>query len=233
MRTIKKPDIKTLENMANQLIVSAVIILLVIVLSSIQNPMIARVITGVKWVVGTDYDFKTAALSFRNNLFAGADKESQAAGNMGELSGRTEAIDAQAAYISSLMIIPVEGKITSPFGLRINPINKKQEQHTGIDIAAENGAPIKAALDGVVIKTENNDQIGKAVTIKHEGGVETLYGHCSEILVSVNDVVKKGDHIANVGDTGQATSYHLHFEIRKDGNAIDPINVIPDMKELE
>lgn len=120
-------------------------------------------------------------------------------------------------------IKPVNGNITSGFGWRMHPIFKITKFHTGIDIEAPEGTPIVAVADGEVIFSDWWGGYGKVVIIDHGSGVATLYGHCSNLLVSVGQHVKAGKVIATVGSTGISTGPHLHFEIRKNGVPINPL----------
>lgn len=117
---------------------------------------------------------------------------------------------------------PIFGSITSPFGYRTHPIFKRQIFHSGLDIAASHGAPIRAADGGRVVEAGWRGGYGKVVIIDHGGGIATLYGHCSATHVSPGQMVKKGQVIASVGSTGYATGPHLHFEVRRDGTPTNP-----------
>lgn len=128
---------------------------------------------------------------------------------------------------SGTMIWPASGPITSPFGWRTHPIFGTQIYHSGIDIAADYGVPILAADGGVVIYAGWMDGYGYAVIIDHGGGISTLYGHSSELLVSEGQRVNKGQTIALVGSTGYSTGPHVHFEVRKDGSPVSPFNYLP------
>lgn len=114
--------------------------------------------------------------------------------------------------------------ITSPFGWRTHPILKVRKYHTGIDIAANTGADILAAADGQVIFSGYYGGYGYAVIIDHGDGISTLYAHCSALLVKEGDTVKRGQVIAKVGSTGLSTGPHLHFEVRKNGEPVDPMD---------
>ena len=117
--------------------------------------------------------------------------------------------------------MPTSGKLTSPYGARWG------RTHAGIDIGAKTGTPIYAADNGIVTVSEHkNNGYGKIVTIDHGNGFVTNYAHCSELLVNVGDVVAKGDLIAKVGNTGRSTGPHLHFEIRLEGAAQNPMNYV-------
>ena len=98
--------------------------------------------------------------------------------------------------------------------------------HTGIDIGAPAGTSIKAVADGTVIFAGWLGAYGNATVIDHGGGISSMYAHQSSILVKENQDVKKGDVIGKVGSTGWSTGPHLHFEVRKDGDPINPWNYL-------
>jgi murein DD-endopeptidase MepM/ murein hydrolase activator NlpD len=127
-------------------------------------------------------------------------------------------------YFGGIMTWPVQGRITSPFGARINPITKKQEFHTGIDIAAKSGTAVLAANSGTIIKAAWNNSYGNMVMVDHGGGIVTLYAHNSALLVKTGDVVSKGQSIAKAGSTGMSTGPHVHFEVRVNGQYKNPID---------
>lgn len=131
-------------------------------------------------------------------------------------------------YVGGEMAWPVPGytRITSEFGMRTHPITGIYKLHTGVDISAPPGVPFIAANDGVVVKAENNAAYGKMVMINHGGGVSTLYAHGSEILVEVGQEVKRGDDVLKVGSTGYSTGPHAHFEVRVNGQYVNPIPYI-------
>ena len=118
-----------------------------------------------------------------------------------------------------LATTPVSGRITSRFG---SIENVRSGAHTGLDIAAPAGTPIKAAADGVVTYASPMGTYGNLVKVSHGNGIETYYAHCSKILVTVGQEVKSGDTIALVGSTGNSTGNHLHLEIRINGKAVNP-----------
>jgi murein DD-endopeptidase MepM/ murein hydrolase activator NlpD len=116
--------------------------------------------------------------------------------------------------------------ITSPFGYRTNPISKTREYHTGLDIGAANKSNILAADGGTVIIAGTLGGYGNAIIINHGNNRTTLYGHTSQLLVSVGDKVAKGQVIAKVGSTGYSTGPHLHFEVRENGTPVNPLNYV-------
>lgn len=111
------------------------------------------------------------------------------------------------------------GKITSRFGERSSV---RSSSHTGLDIAASSGTPIKAAASGTVTFAGYKGSYGYLVKIKCDNGYEMWYGHCSKLYVKNGQRVSAGEKIAAVGSTGNSTGPHLHFEIRKDGKALNP-----------
>ena len=123
--------------------------------------------------------------------------------------------------------LPVAGTITSQFGHRVDPITGEVSSHTGTDIACAEGTPILAAADGIVTVANGLDSWGGSygyyIHIDHGGGLETLYAHCSSICVTTGQQVQAGQVIGYVGHTGRATGSHLHFEVRANGNRVNPL----------
>ncbi|CAN6133835.1 Peptidase M23 [Methylophilaceae bacterium] len=111
---------------------------------------------------------------------------------------------------------------SSSYGWRIDPFNGNKAFHEGLDFSANAGAPIFAAAGGIVSAAETMPDYGKIVIVSHGSGLETRYAHTSKILVKVGDRVEKGQVVALVGNTGRSTGPHLHYEIRLNGNALDP-----------
>ena len=124
-------------------------------------------------------------------------------------------------------IMPVNGYITSRFGIRKNPFNsKKKDFHTGLDIANEKGTFIKAAFSGTVIETGYTDIAGNYIKIKSDNDIQTFYGHIQFIFVKSGEQVLKGQTVATVGDTGLVTGPHLHFEVLHNGTRINPVYTV-------
>jgi len=125
------------------------------------------------------------------------------------------------------MVWPVNGPITSPFGWRTNPIWNTREFHTGIDIGVPEGTPIVAADGGTVISTSWWDGGGNVTVIQHANNIATVYMHQASFAVSTGAVVTRGQVIGYVGMTGATTGPHLHFEVRVNGNPVDPMGYLP------
>jgi murein DD-endopeptidase MepM/ murein hydrolase activator NlpD len=122
---------------------------------------------------------------------------------------------------------PVSGPISSPFGMRTNPVTGKFVLHAGIDIAASSGMTVAAAATGrVIIAGWDDGGYGNMVVIDHGGHMSTLYGHMSQIFVGAGQDVERGQAIGAVGSTGHSTGPHLHFEVRVNGNPVDPMSYL-------
>lgn len=131
----------------------------------------------------------------------------------------------QAPHTS--LLLPVEGRKTSDFGNRLNPYSKQWRHHDGVDIAAPGGTPIRAAADGTVTRAGWNGGYGNYTCLEHAGGLSTCYAHQSQILVKPGQQVRRGEVIGKVGSTGNSTGDHLHFEVRRNGTAVDPTPYLP------
>lgn len=121
---------------------------------------------------------------------------------------------------------PVLGPVSSPFGWR-NLSVAGNRFHGGVDFAATTGTPVLAARGGRVVFAGWGGAYGFAVYVEHEAGWQTRYAHLSRIDVVIGDVVRQGARIGAVGSTGASTSAHLHFEVRFEGRALDPLQFVP------
>ncbi len=120
---------------------------------------------------------------------------------------------------------PLKGIVSSKFGARESKYQNVKGYHTGIDIGAKEGTPIVAAMEGIVEVVSGEGDYGKHVKIRCNN-VYTLYAHCSKIFVKEGQIVAKGQKIANVGNTGNSTGPHLHFEIRVEDRFVDPAKIV-------
>ncbi|MBI60114.1 hypothetical protein CL657_02735 [bacterium] len=128
-----------------------------------------------------------------------------------------------ARFDATPSIRPLYGRVMSRYGWRRHPISKKRRFHKGIDIASWTGAPIHVTADGIVEYAGWSRTFGYVVVVNHSYGYRTYYAHCSQILVKRKEIVKKGQVIAQVGSTGLSTGPHLHYEIRKWNQRLNPI----------
>lgn len=122
---------------------------------------------------------------------------------------------------------PIEqGWMSSGFGRRVDPINGELAWHGGLDFAGPDGSAVTAVASGVVVAAEERWGYGRLVEINHGNGYVTRYGHNDSLLVESGDVVRKGDTIARMGSTGRSTGPHVHFEVLKDGEPVDPTRYV-------
>jgi murein DD-endopeptidase MepM/ murein hydrolase activator NlpD len=116
--------------------------------------------------------------------------------------------------------------LTSRFGLREHPMLGIRRAHLGVDLAAPSGSPIVATSDGIVGEADWRGGYGLLVALEHGGGIETRYGHMSRLNVAAGQSVHKGDVIGFVGSTGLSTGPHLHYEVRVNGQPINPLPLL-------
>ena len=133
--------------------------------------------------------------------------------------------DASGSDSAAGLMTPVAGHITSGFGMRYHPILHYTRFHAGIDFGAAWGSPIVAAADGQVVSAGWSGGYGREVQVAHGSGIVTLYGHMSGIAASAGEMVKQGQVIGYVGSSGLSTGPHLHFEVKVNGRAVDPMTV--------
>ena len=134
--------------------------------------------------------------------------------------------ETKTAYDSPAWVNPIAGVITSPGGLRINPVTGRREFHDGIDIAAPVGTPVVAPKDGTVIATGNSPTFGIFLRLRHADGYISFYAHLHRLAVAAGDDVLQGEKLAYSGNTGRSTGPHLHFGLFRDGQYVDPINYV-------
>ena len=126
-------------------------------------------------------------------------------------------------FASTPSIHPLYGRLLSRFGWRKHPISGVRRMHKGVDIAAWVGAPIQSTADGVIEYAGWSGTFGYVIVIDHDHGYRTIYAHCSQLLVKKRDLIKKGQIIAQVGTTGISTGPHLHYEVRRWRQAVNPV----------
>jgi murein DD-endopeptidase MepM/ murein hydrolase activator NlpD len=135
-------------------------------------------------------------------------------------------LDKESFLNSTPTILPTEGWITSYFGQRISPYLGKLKMHEGLDVGAPYGTPVMAPADGIVTFSGEKAGFGKFVQVDHGYGIETIYAHNQSLGVRSGEKVKRGALLAAVGNTGHSTGPHLHYEVRVNGIAVDPLYFI-------
>jgi murein DD-endopeptidase MepM/ murein hydrolase activator NlpD len=142
-------------------------------------------------------------------------------------SGGGDAVSVSSAPAGGGMVRPSSGRLSSGFGTRVHPIYRTERMHNGLDFAAPTGAPVVSALAGRVVLAGPAGAAGNRVVVDHGivGGAHltTVYMHLSRIDVGVGEQVGRGEQVGAVGSTGASTGPHLHFEVRRDGRAVDPL----------
>ena len=169
--------------------------------------------TDVKKSVSKLYEEKPVVVYTTDSTYATPSVSNYSSGN-----------SYQKVELGIALINPTSGTITSRYG---SNDSVRDHTHAGLDIAAPKGTPIKAAAAGTVTYAGNaNDGYGNYVVIAHANGVQTVYAHCSQLLVTKGQNVSQGEVIAKVGSTGNSTGNHLHFEVRKNGVTYNPQNYV-------
>jgi murein DD-endopeptidase MepM/ murein hydrolase activator NlpD len=144
---------------------------------------------------------------------------------------------ANALFLASLQYpirrpLPAEKTITSPYGSRIDPFHRRLSFHSGVDIRAPSGFPVRATAAGIVVSAGNAGGYGLRVEVSHGAGLITRYAHMSAIDVREGQRISAGDIVGKVGSTGRSTGPHLHYEVRRAGNTIDPMRMVQAGEEL-
>ena len=157
------------------------------------------------------------------------ERTSPTMGSGAEVAAYSSPLPQSGISVPSRM--PLEGAaLTSDFGMRTHPVLGGRRRHSGIDLAAPTGTPIYATADGIIGRADWFSSYGLYISIDHGASMETRYAHLSRLAVAAGDNVKKGELIGYVGSTGRSTGPHLHYEVRVDGVAVNPI---PYMVESE
>jgi murein DD-endopeptidase MepM/ murein hydrolase activator NlpD len=138
---------------------------------------------------------------------------------------------AEQPMVSVPSRMPLSGfRMTSDYGMRTHPVLGRRKHHKGVDLAAPTGTPVYATADGIIGRADRSRSYGLVIYVDHGADLETRYAHLSKLAVAKGERVRKGDLIGYVGSTGRSTGPHLHYEVRVDGLAVNPI---PYMVETE
>ncbi|GAA4642491.1 hypothetical protein GCM10023115_06050 [Pontixanthobacter gangjinensis] len=159
-----------------------------------------------------------------NSITGGDEQFEQLFASWESLDGDKTGMPAPASSVSIPSRMPLNNAaLTSNYGMRTHPVIGGRRAHKGVDLAAPTGTPIYATADGIVSKAERFSSYGLYVSIEHGAQIQTRFAHMSRIAVANGEEVKKGDIIGYVGSTGRSTGPHLHYEVRIDGQAVNPI----------
>ncbi|HEY7878929.1 MAG TPA: M23 family metallopeptidase, partial [Gemmatimonadaceae bacterium] len=170
-------------------------------------------------------EVRREAVAYHPNLDALIQRANTLAASFAEVSDTLAQHAERLSHIPSIM--PTAGWLSSAFSRsRFHPILHISRPHEGIDVSAPMGAPIVAPAAGVVTMVTVQNGYGNVMEIDHGGGITTKYAHCSRIVVRVGQHVKRGQVIANVGNTGLSTGPHLHYEIHVNGKVVDPLTYV-------
>lgn len=188
-----------------------------------------------------EFEQRTHQLAIVAGLDA-TDVEQQSGVGGGDLETRYDDLSGQLDEIHTLLeeqgrrtaatpaISPVRGILTSGYGYRADPVTGERALHRAIDLSTAPGQPVIATADGIVLRAERSGRLGNAVYVVHGFGLTTRYGHLSRFVVEPGERVQRGEVIGYVGNTGRATGYHLHYEVRLDGQPVNPLVYILDEK---
>jgi murein DD-endopeptidase MepM/ murein hydrolase activator NlpD len=172
--------------------------------------------------IAQKYEVEVASVQTANELFS----EKVKAGSSLFLPGAKLNLSDLQEINGDLFIWPVRGYITSRYGYRTSPFGGARQFHTGLDIGAAMGTAVRAGMVGRVSTVGYNETSGNFVVITHHSGYRSLYAHLSVVRVKSGAYVRAGDHIGDVGSTGQSTGPHLHFTVYKNGITVNPVAVM-------
>jgi len=164
------------------------------------------------------------ALQSLEELSAEADRLGQSLGNALEAAEKLQFLRS----ITPSIYPTTSTRITSSFGYRKDPFTGRRAHHDGIDLGGRTGDPVFAAADGTVVQAGYDRGAGNHIVIRHGNGIETVYMHLSKVEVKKGQNVKKGEQIGKLGSTGRSTGPHLHYEVRRNGEPVNPKTYLPD-----
>ena len=203
-----------------QSFISLAAIAAVLLVNNINIGIANTISDGIRTTINWNMDFSKVLGTFRNigNIVPEA-KE-----NLGVAQVGIESFEDSPSFI-----FPVEGEITSEYGERIHPVFKTVRMHTGIDIDAAIGTPIKSSTAGTVTTVGEDETNGKYVSVR-SGKYDVIYAHCYKITVKEGQKVQQGEIIGETGDTGITSGPHLHFEIQEAGKPVSPMEMLMEVQ---
>lgn len=179
--------------------------------------------------VAEDFSFGADVIATVGKWFSALPEEVVSDEVQETASGQEDTPLSMVAVDSSSLLFPLEGdfRISSRYGYRSNPLDGKWELHSGVDLAAAEGTPIRAAADGIIVASGYTDDLGNRIRIDHGNGLYTLYGHCKDLQVDEGVRIRQGEIIGSVGNSGNSTGVHLHFSVRQGDEFLDPAVLFP------
>ncbi|MDD2573294.1 MAG: M23 family metallopeptidase [Bacillota bacterium] len=202
-------DKNLLKNNLRNLTICIAVVIIILLLKKMDFFYAHKATSGIKSIITREYNLKERVVSLKDTIPVIRNSIMRVLGTGDSLGPMT---------------MPVQGEITSGYGIRTHPVFKVESKHEGIDIAASAGEPVKAALSGVVVEAGPHPEFGNVVVIEHSTDLKTLYGHLDQIRVEESQEVSRGDTIGTIGSTGLSTGAHLHFEVWKNGRPVDPVH---------
>ncbi|HHY71442.1 MAG TPA: M23 family metallopeptidase [Thermoanaerobacterales bacterium] len=200
-----------------KIIICIVIITVILLMKKINIPIVKATLGKIDYIVSDySYEFKDVVEAIK------------------EITQASMSIPVFGQKEQELLPMPVDGRVSSEYGLRFHPILKEQRMHHGIDIVQKEGCPVKTVLDGVVFSVGQDKEMGNMVKIRHDNGSTTVYAHLKDVYVKKQEPIKQGFIIGTVGKTGLAETSHLHFEIWRDDKSEDPrkwLNISNNVRE--
>ncbi len=200
----------------------AVLFLMVLFCKYVHTPQTAAVYNYSKGIVSKNYDYKYIYNKIKSTDIEEIKKSTEK--KFESIKIKLTKAKKLEDIIKDNFIPPVKGEITSGFGMRKDPFTGEKSEHTGIDIDAKENTKIKASGDGIVKECKEDKLLGKYIIMDHGKGIETKYAHLSNIMVKKGEKIKKGEYIAESGNTGRSTAPHLHFEIIYMGQCKNPLD---------
>lgn len=201
-----------------QAFISLVVAAAVLLINNIDMGFTKTISEGINTTINWNVDFSDAVGTFTDirSLIPEA-KEKAGVSDVG-----IESFEDNPTFI-----MPVDGTITSEFGERVHPVFNTVKMHTGIDIDAEIGTPIKSSTAGTILKVGEDNINGKYIRVQ-SGKYEVVYAHCYKVSVKEGQKVKQGDILGETGDTGVVSGPHLHFEVHEDGKPVSPMELLDE-----
>lgn len=197
-----------------QILVAGVLYLAVLGLVKINLPLTNGLVRYIHWSVA---EYKPVVSLERLRSWG---EESLHLPVLAALSSQKQ--DEMGPSLSGYLFPVEDGQVNSRYGWRLHPVSGEKRFHQGIDITAPLGTPIRAIASGYVSRIEEEELLGKVVEIKHGSGVVSLYGHMDQVMVEPKQVIKSGDIVGTVGNSGVSSGPHLHLEIKERGINVDP-----------